>query len=254
MSEQVMLQLEAYLKGELGKEDEAWVAQQIASQESWASSYEIMRFVQDQGKAETEAFKRQLESLHTAYLRKHPKGKMVRLAFPPFRVAAIIVLLLSIGLGGILLGLKGHSPESLYAEYYQKPDFSYVRGTEGLQDKTQAIMAYEQGSYAEALPHFENWLRAHPDDTEMMFYAAVAYLEAGAYDEAIAHFQQLIQRKASLHAQQAPWFLALTHLKKGQTQLAKDLLQKQLQERAPYPDKKKIQDLLAALESVEQGN
>ena len=136
---------------------------------------------------------------------------------------AIAASLLTVVLLGYLFLTNASSPEEMYVAYYQPyPNLinPAQRSTE-VEEETvleQAVRAYDGQDYEQALRLFaQGNARSNPGYT---FYYAASYLGLDQPNEAIPLFEQVVQDKESLFYEPALWYLALAHLKTGDTTAA----------------------------------
>ncbi|MDR7129777.1 hypothetical protein J2X69_002123 [Algoriphagus sp. 4150] len=103
-----------------------------------------------------------------------------------FSIAAAFLLM---GIVTIWWYNQEQANNKLYGKYYETfPNMvqPLVRGENGLDERTQAFRAYDEGSYREAADFL-----SESTDAEGLFYAALSEMELGEYDEAAAIFDSL---------------------------------------------------------------
>ena len=121
-------------------------------------------------------------------------------------------------------------PFDTYNNLYEAPVafLNEVRGTQSTIEnvKKEAIQAYIDGKYKNAMLKFSQNLKENPDDLESLFYLGISQMELESYHDAVATFDVLINKK-ELFAQSAEWFKLLslhkTNDKKSAIELAKKI-------------------------------
>ncbi len=109
---------------------------------------------------------------------------------------------------------KGHTPEELFATYfepYQNAMQPLVRGEELNSNTKIAFNAYENGNFKEALDLFDNVLKEQPNDT-ITFYKAITLLELNDTKNAISLLEKKWQVSNSFREKKF-WYLALSYIK-----------------------------------------
>ncbi len=134
-------------------------------------------------------------------------------------IAASIILVAVVAY--FLLFTGQTNPQQLYAQYYQ-PYPNIVNPTQRSDNSTenQGLRAYEAGKYDEALQVFNRQMAEGEEEAYQLFYAGIASLHTGNEDDAVSYFQEVIDWQDPTFTNPAQWYLALTHLKTGETQAA----------------------------------
>lgn len=115
--------------------------------------------------------------------------------------------------------------EQLFANYYQPSQFSITRQIDIEAEIARAENFYNNANYTAAIPVLQGLLRKQPENAAIQLALGNALLNSEAPERAIAEFQNIIERNAPLYIDQAKWYLALTHLKLGNIENCKKLLQ-----------------------------
>ena len=148
----------------------------------------------------------------------------------PWLIAASIILLIGIGSWLIFFNSPDMSTEQLYAANfapYENVVHPIERG-EKLEDlKTKAFLAYEDGDYPLALELFKE-LQAQHADPYIDFYKAIILMQLNQHEEAIPLLKGYIENDGQLK-DRATWYLALAHLKIGDTSEVRAVLEKLVQ-------------------------
>jgi tetratricopeptide (TPR) repeat protein len=165
-----------------------------------------------------------------------PQPAIRRKLFTPLRVAAAVVVLIG-GAWMFNLVLGDSSPEALFSSAYQlypsDLDVNY-RGGEGDEAAAatsvtafqQAMELYEKESFEAAIPLFQEAL--DQEDTQEMvvrFYLGLSLLETDQLNDATFQLQQVANAGRD-YGHESQWYLALTNLKKGDAEAARQQLQK----------------------------
>jgi len=127
---------------------------------------------------------------------------------------------------------QGPNLDQLYADNYRvyKVGINSTRDTnETLQHP--AAQAYIEENYDQAIAQFQQLLNPTDSNVKAPFskdaiqlYLGNAYLNTAQFALAIAAFQQVASNTQSALSEDASWYLALTHLKAGNTEEARELL------------------------------
>ena len=131
----------------------------------------------------------------------------------------LLVSILVIGLVGLALNhyqtssrdrLKPSAREDM-SGYQEEPEWA------------NALTAYEQGDYILASELLESFLSRYPENTEGLYYLGLCLLETGQESRAADLMEQVRMNDPSYYPE-ATWYLALAHVKEGDTQEARILM------------------------------
>ncbi len=128
-----------------------------------------------------------------------------------YLMAASIIFLVSIG---FYWNHYSSKPEVLYAEYYSvasNTSHPITRNQNNSDELTKAFVAYESEAYDQAQELF-NKLFKRTNNSELLFYEGICYLEIGQTDAAIETFINHIDFNDKLLGK-SKWYLALAYLK-----------------------------------------
>lgn len=118
--------------------------------------------------------------------------------------------------------------EELFAAYYTPFEDESLRsghrGQEAPDPSDRFVEAYLGGHYTEALSLFEKMDRYDQQNDNMLFIKALCLIGAVEYSRAIPMLEQIIARDQTRFMDAARWYLALTCLKTGQPEKAKNQL------------------------------
>lgn len=211
--------LEAYLDQELNAADQAELERDLQADESLQAELQrhqqTRALVQQMAIEETHAKVGQVFKQHQATQRRSSLR-------PLLRVAAIVALVLTVGLG-YWLSQNTQSPMELAATYMEPfPDRLTTMGGEA-DDLATAMAAYNQGDYATALTAFLAIPDGHPQQTLIDLYTGIAALEQG--DPATAENSLLKIIEDADYQEVGSWYLALSYLQQDAVEKARPLLQ-----------------------------
>ena len=135
------------------------------------------------------------------------------------KVAAVVIPL--IGLAGFLLLNKPDT--DLYTNYYEKevglPVFMDTEQDKGFND---AMNAYKDNSFKEALTGFDGLLNGQPDNDTLNYFIACTNMEIGDFEQAIEYFETV--NESSAFKEKSEYRTALCLLKLEQLPKAKEVL------------------------------
>jgi tetratricopeptide (TPR) repeat protein len=138
--------------------------------------------------------------------------------------AASVTLLLASTLTLHTLLQNRHTPEAIFESYYEPyDDIAVMRDIPTkIAIKNEAAMAYNERNYRKSIQLFKIVLEKEKDE-EALFYLGNAYLSANMPLEAINTFESYLSTFDN-YKNEAKWYLALSYLKAGKDQKARNLL------------------------------
>lgn len=154
-------------------------------------------------------------------------------------IAAIVLL--------VWMPAKDSRTQSLFAEYFQPHPNIFeplLRNESDNSPRTRAFQAYEQENYQQAALLFTGLLTEN-EDAGMMMLLGNSNLILGNTEAAKQNFSGVIRISPGLRAG-AKWYLALSHLKSGEPDSAKQLLLEVSATGTPYAER--AEGLLAELQ------
>ena len=135
------------------------------------------------------------------------------------KVAAVVIPL--IGLAGFLLLNKPDT--GLYANYYEKEvGLPVFMGTEQDKGFNDAMNAYKDNAFEEALTGFGGLLNGQPDNDTLNYFIACTNMEIGDFEQAIEYFETV--NESSAFKEKSEYRTALCLLKLEQLPKAKEVL------------------------------
>ena len=172
----------------------------------------------------------------------HKKSYVRHIVYSAISIAAIITIVVTINL------FNDKSGEELFLAYYAIPDNEITISRGGISDLSPKIQEltsefydlYDKKQYSDALKSVTSTVGSDElkKIPELLFYISICQLELNKTSDAERNLKQLSKLGDSFsHFQAVDWYLALTFLKKNQTDDAKSLLEKIKDEKRYYSDK-----------------
>ena len=164
-----------------------------------------------------------------------------------YRVAAVLFIAFSVSL--YLLNQKPQH-EILFATYF-KPYPNIIPITRGESAEImlkRGLAEYEFENYEQAVMILEDVIKSEPANAAAHFYLGVSLLCLNRSDQAIRNFQAVLQMDNNEFSGQAQWYLGLAHLRKGELDQAKLILQN-LQSEHPR-NEQQVKELLNSIEKL----
>ncbi|HEY9490238.1 MAG TPA: tetratricopeptide repeat protein [Chryseosolibacter sp.] len=199
--------IEGYVKHTLTRVEREEFERRLQGDPAFAERYEdyrtIMSGIHQHGEQEflqeLQGWDREMES--QPEIKRSPLTTYLRIA------AAFLILALAFTY--FLINRADLTPPELVAEVFEPyPD---VISTRGAATQAEALTAYSNGSFVEAIAAFEEWMRENPDNTEMRFYLGCSQLGAHRYADARQTFDAL-QGHTTRFTDQVDWYRALAYL------------------------------------------
>ncbi len=246
-------QIDAYLLGELLGAERSEFEQALAQDPELAQQVEEQRLLMEglqfhgneQLRARLKNIHQQAETTATETSEK-TNAKVRRFPLRTLLTAAATLALLIIAT--LLLRTGPASGPEIFAQHYDAYSLSLTNRSEPGVDENLAQIdeLYAQGNYEAILPLVRQVLPTRPNDPLLKMAGGIAALESKQYQEAIRYFQAIRQEPDSPLADQATWYLALTHLRQDSKNLARHLLEKL----ASRPDADRHQEAQQVLEEL----
>lgn len=156
-----------------------------------------------------------------------------------WRVAAAVLVLLI----PAYFVLKPTDTTKLVAGYLDVPRSTYLMTTRGdarmYEDVSmrQAFTLYEKKAYGPAARALRRVAQKHPDKPDIRLYQGISLLADGKGKEAVEVLDELKDISVQNLDQRAPWYLALAHLRVGNTEQAAQWLEKTIEVDANHATK-----------------
>ena len=217
--------LDRYLRGEMAAEEKKGFEQQLDTDTGLAAELDFQRdTVAGINLDGSQSLKEQLQAVEAGLVSERTTAaskKAVHIKLTTWM--AIAASLLTVVLLGYLLLPGTPDTEAMFVAYYEPyPNIiNPARRSGGGDTETileQAVRSYEAEDYKQAVALFEQGTDPSVGHT---FYQAASYLGLGQSADAIPLLQQVAQEDQSVFYEAGLWYLALSHLKEGNTAEAK---------------------------------
>jgi|GEM_PF-6842801 len=206
--------LTSYLRGSLSPEEKGIVEEQL----------EQDPFLQDavkglQNLESVDQLDKQNRLIHQQ-LDKHIKNVRPT-SISGWQYAAIAAMIL-LALLPILTSFMASEQELLYARYVDvyPNNIPIYRGETDKADIMFAMAEYETGNFNKAKQMLEELNRSQPASSPTYFYEQVARLHLGEYEVAQKGLSVYLDADSSEYQHAAKWYIALIHLRNGDTEQA----------------------------------
>ena len=213
--------IEQYLKGELEKAQQEAFEKEIQADDQLAAQVEFYRQAMEsvalgvKREQESADLSETLNSLGSKYFHEKPSSSRPLWLWMG-SIAAVIVLLV-----GVYFGIfRPPLHERLYHEFVSHEDLPVMLSSSPEAEGKAGIQLFNQGEYAEALPHLETLYQQKSEDFRVLNAIGICQLELGQFGEAQASFTQLIE-SSEIFRDQGQWYLALVYLKQGELEKCK---------------------------------
>lgn len=233
-------ELSAYCRGEISRQQQHEIESHLIECDLCSDAVEGW---QAHGKTDPAQIAADREAIwkRILQLRHRPKG-LIRHISPLWRNAAAVLVLLVAGWMIYQTTQTTTSPDELFSQYYQpyQIDFPlhYRNGSDARPALPESLLkgfeALDHQQYEESIPFLQEWLERDPDNDVVQFFLAQALLARKSYDEALPLLEKVQQNPNSAYREAAMWYLALVHLKNGQTAQAATLLDSLRQAKGYY--------------------
>ena len=239
ISQEEFERIEAYLNGSLSEVDLSKFEEQLKNEEGFASKVEDIKTVL-MG-IETQSLKAQLDSFHEDILQESnltsdSNSKVRTLNWKPLAIAAALIIA-----AGSFWFLKGDSNEGLYVQYFSPdPGLPTTMGDNDNYEFYNAMVAYKQGHYDDALKTWKSQLTTKTKNDTLNYFIGSALMASKQESEALPYLLEVSQQKQSTFKSEAFFYLGLSYLKSGDLEKAKQYLNKS--------DVTKAKDLLKKIE------
>lgn len=108
--------------------------------------------------------------------------------------------------------------------------------TQRILHRQQAFSCYCQQKFGDAISHFEQQLKAHPEDERSRFYFGLALIRAGQPHKAVVEFNKILEWRKHL-GNPVKWYLSLALIGAGRPQEAIIYLDKFIEEESVFSKK-----------------
>jgi tetratricopeptide (TPR) repeat protein len=169
---------------------------------------------------EEQSLKEQLDDFHKDIKKQAYKKDSAKVRYLQFRklVAAAAII---IALGSFWL-FNQNSNERLYSKYFTPdPGLPTTMSNSSNFDFYDAMVNYKQGDYKTAIKKWNLLNTNSPNNDTLNYFLGVAYLANKSEKEAIEFLEKSVKNENFSLIDDAYYYLGLSHLKEGNTELAK---------------------------------
>jgi len=154
------------------------------------------------------------------------KENAVKKTKPPaiwYSIAAVLVVLFGI----FWMMQNTNSPEKIFAKNF-KPDIGLPlkMGATNNLEFYQGMLDYKQGNYKNAIDQWQVLWKDNPENDTLIYFLGVANLAQGNAEKALEYLKKQGRFQHSIFMEDAAYYAALAHIKKGEFVKAKMLLKK----------------------------
>lgn len=163
------------------------------------------------------------QSMHKEKGTKKPSGKITRMKIW-WAAAAAIVLIAS----AIWVFQLNVSPEEKFYSNFYKPDpgLPTLMSVSDNYVFDMAMVNYKLGEYDKAIEEWSGLLEIEAGNDSLQYFLANAYLAKNDFINAKAFFEKVTKKPESEFINESFWYLALIHIKEGNKEAARELIQK----------------------------
>jgi len=236
------MNIERYIHNEMQGQEIVEFEKALEEDAQLKSEYLLRKEVED-ALSETDILdlREQLDHISDSYFQHAARPGFVKIWHRSKHWIAAASFTILISIGGLTY-YHSHQPPSkdeIFTEYYKPYEVTVSfrsADTEINSLLTNALQAYQQENYNEALGLFQQVLEKRNDISAQM-YSGISYMEIEKYRKANKSFQDVIKAKDNLFIDQAKWYSAMCYVKLGEIQNAKSLLMELSQTSAFYKNK-----------------
>ena len=243
--------IEKKIDGELSPEEEERFAERLRDEPDFARRYQLYQeAIAGLREHYKQSLRHELEThaspapLAEALEPTRPTARVGLLGYWPIAVAAA---LMAIALGiGWFWPLSSASPEKVAEQFYTVyPGEAIVRGANEAIARDSAQLLYQQQRYAAAIPYWQQ-LAPTEDHAQVALWLGHCYWQTKQLSSALESFRTASQSDDAIVRQHGTWYLALTYLRRGDTEAALPLLRRMQQEGSIY--QREVEELLTKVE------
>lgn len=229
VTEEELEKIEKYLLGELSKEEEQQIQEQIAKDANFAEAIDIQKdMLLYLGDEQALALNMKLEELGANYVKKNKDSKVLKIKKIWYLGLAASLLIFVIGWSYFA---STTDTEQLFASHYKiyvPSELERSSEDTNISLVAKGIEHYSNKNYALAIEELSLALKQEnsPKNSHetILFYLSMTYLETKDYELAKKYLEQIRVGKAGVYTQQMYWYLALIELKNGQLETSKQRL------------------------------
>jgi len=230
--------IEAYIQGDLNEKEVKAFEHAMEHDQELTSEYHLRRDIEDAlMDDDILELKEQMQDIMSEKAAS-PMGWFKRKAVMGAVVGALV---LSLGSLGYYAAQSQQVPttEEIFKQYYQ-PYSVTITDRSGSNEinslLTTAMQKYKQHDYDQALQLFQQVLTKR-EDVAASLYSGISYMEIEKYKKANKSFRDVVNDKDNLYVDQARWYMSMCHLRLGNIDDARDILQALADQSDYYRDK-----------------
>lgn len=225
--------IERYFRNELSSKELQQFQQQLEKDKAFAQAVTLEKdIIASIRVKEQQRFRQRLNKIHQEEIKETPVKPLFNRRW---LIAASIAILLAVSFF-LWTNTQTLSAQAIFAANYEKPSLSTTRTGVSNLSLTQIKAAYEDGNYIATIQLINDVLATN-DDVQLALILGICQLESNQYQAAIQTFNS-IEEKTGL-ADDAVWYLGLTHLKMGNIITARQQFTKLLDGTIPVTTKRK---------------
>ena len=135
--------------------------------------------------------------------------------FSLYRIAAGVAVLVALGLW--FFNRPGPN-DRLYETYFvADPGLPTVMGNSNNYEFYEAMVEYKQGNYVVAIQKWERLYEEKSENDTLNYFLGAALLAKNLPKQAMPYFEKVLNNQDSFFLDDAHFYLALAHIKEGQT-------------------------------------
>jgi len=210
--EELFDKIEAYLKGDLSKEEEALFQKALLENSILKEKVEKHKFIHSSFDNDLIDFQNKLSKIREVTNQDSeiqsnvPKVQ----SFFILKIAAFIIVIIGVAYSVWQVSIDNES--DLFEKYYSPYPVEHV--LRGENETELGLVEYSNADYEQAVFSLTQLIKEQPQNNYLKLYLANSYLNIGKYDMTISLLKSInMQENIS---EDANWYLALTYLKKGQ--------------------------------------
>lgn len=222
--------IESYLAGTLSERERADFEKRCAENKDFAAEVEDYSLIMKEiNSSQAHVFTQKLKTWEDEIAERETR------VIPLRRILSIAATFLIVVLAGGYMAsqyFNSQNSEELFTAYFKPYQDVISQRSNDADPLQQGMDLYNQGDYANAIPHLKSFLDSHPAQRDVKCYLGISLLASDQTIEAKKVFEELVPHEPDLFTEIAEWNLALAHLKLDE----KDLLKRSLEGIIAQPD------------------
>lgn len=229
--------IEEYLDGTLGKDERSKVEVKAALNPDFRDQIrlhrEVNESIRDNDLASFQKLLLKVSLEHHQTINNetaHPKKvteKAKKWQHHFIRMAALLVIIASIGVILRFALFNGVNTERLYKQYYMTYDADVISRSANTEILTldSAILDYSREDYSGALIKLSELTRRNPENYQALFYLGLTWLETDEPAKAILSFRAIPASWSSPFTEHSEWYLGLALIRNGEISEAREVFE-----------------------------